>query len=334
MADNGKMKAIVFTEYGPPEVLRLEEVDKPAPSANEVLIKVYASSVSSGDYEMRRSPLSTRIMALLFGYNFGLMKPQHTILGNEFAGEIEAVGQDVKEFKVGDQVFGHADEAYGANAEFMCMPEDGEIVIKPPSLSYEDAAAVPHGAHSALYFLRDQAKVQSGQKVLIYGASGSVGTYAVQLAKYFGAEVTGVCSGPNHELVKSLGADHVIDYTKEDFTEGGKTYDVIYETVGKSSFSKNIGVLEDDGVYLAGRFGLSQIPRMGWTSMRSSKEVIFGAAPGGKDDLNFIKELIEAGEIKPVVDKVYPLEETIEAHRYADTGHKKGGVVISIDHDD
>jgi 2-desacetyl-2-hydroxyethyl bacteriochlorophyllide A dehydrogenase len=313
------MKAIVFTEYGPPDVLQLKEVEKPTPKEDEVLIKVYAST-------------STRFMALLFGFNFGLVRPKHTILGNELAGEIEAVGKNVKLFKEGDQVFGHAGESYGANAEYVCMPEEGELAIKPANLTYEEAAAVPHGAHSALYFLRDKANIQNGQKVLIYGASGSVGTYAVQLAKYFGAEVTGVCSAANLEMVNSLGADKVIDYTKEDFTKSGQTYDVIYETVGKSSFSRNIGSLKKEGIYLAGRFGLPQIVQMAWTSMTGSQEVIFGAAPGGKEDLTYLKELIEAGKLKPVIDRTYPLEQTAEAHRYADKGHKKGNVVITVEH--
>jgi NADPH:quinone reductase-like Zn-dependent oxidoreductase len=325
------MKAVVFTEYGPPDVLHIEEVAKPVPTDNEVLIKVHASTVSSGDYEMRNSSLSTRFMALMFGFGFGLTKPKHTILGIEVAGEIAAIGKDVTLFQVGDRVFGHTGEGYGTNAEYVCMPETGDLVHKPAILTYEEAAVIPHGALSALFFLRDKGKVESGQRVLIYGASGSVGSYAVQLAKYYGAEVTGVCSGANLTMVKALGADKVIDYTKEDFTKNGETYDVIYETVGKSDFSRNIGSLKDDGIYLAGRFDLGQLPRMAWTRMRSSKDVYFGAAPDdGKEDLIFLTELIEQGKLKPVSDRVYPLAQTAEAHRYADTGHKKGGVVIAV----
>jgi 2-desacetyl-2-hydroxyethyl bacteriochlorophyllide A dehydrogenase len=331
MRKDKQMKAIVFTEYGSPDVLKLKKVAKPVPKEDEVLIKVHASTVSSGDYTMRSSPFSVRFMALLFGFNFGFLRPKHQILGNELAGEIEAVGKDVKLFRKGDQVFGHAGDVFGANAEYVCLPEDGELVIKPANLTYEEAAAVPHGAHSALHFLRDKANVQSGQKVLIYGASGSVGTYAVQLAKHFGAEVTGVCSTTNLEMVKSLGADKVIDYTQEDVTQSGEAYDVIYETVGKSSFSRNMSLIKEKGTYLAGSATkLPQVIQMGLTSMRSSKKIIFGAAPGGKEDLSFIKELIEAGKLKPVIDRRYPLEQTAEAHRYADKGHKKGNVVITV----
>jgi NADPH:quinone reductase-like Zn-dependent oxidoreductase len=236
----------------------------------------------------------------------------------------------VKLFKEGDQVFGHSGEDYGAYAEYVCVPEDGELVIKPANMSYEEAAAVPHGGHSALFFLRDKGNVQSGQKVLIYGASGSVGTYAVQLAKQFGAEVTGVCSTANLEMVKSLGADKVIDYTKEDFTISGETYDVIYETVGKSSFSRNIGSLKKGGIYLAGAFRMREMPRMIWTSMTGGKKVVFEPAPGGKEYLTFLKELIEAGKLKAVIDRRYPLEQAADAHTYADTGHKKGNVVITV----
>jgi NADPH:quinone reductase-like Zn-dependent oxidoreductase len=326
------MKAIVFTKFGPPDVLQLKEVKQPTPKDNEVLIKVHATTVSSGDYELRGASASTRFMALLFGFNLGLTEPKTTILGNEVAGVIEAVGKDVKLFMEGDQVFGHLDEAYGAYAEYVCMPEGGELGIKPANLTFEEAAAIPHGGHSALFFIRDKANVQSGQKVLIYGASGSVGTYAVQLAKYFGAEVTGVCSTTNLEMVKSLGADKVIDYTKEDFTKNGETYDVIYETVGKSSFSRNISSLKKEGIYLAGRFGLPQIAQMAWASKTSSKKVIFEPAPGGKEYLNFLIELIDAGKLKAVIDRTYPLEQTAEAHRYADKGHKKGNVVITVEH--
>jgi len=323
------MKAIVYQKYGPPDVLELKEVEKPTPKDNEVLVRIYATTVTSGDYRMRSSPASTRFLALLFGMNFGLIRPKNPILGNELAGEIEAVGKDVKLFKEGDQVFG---EGSGTYAEYICLPEEGVLAIKPANMTYEEAAAVPFGAHSALFFLRDKGNIQSGQKVLIYGASGGVGTAAVQLAKYFGAEVTGVCSTTNLEMVKSLGADKVIDYTKEDFTKSGQTYDIIYETVGKSSFSRNMSSLKKKGIYLAGNAGLLQIVQMLWTSMIGGKKVIFGPAPERKEDLIFLKGLVEAGKIKPVIDRRYPLEQIAEAHMYVDTGRKKGNVVITVAH--
>ena len=330
---SSKMKAVVFTEYGSPDVLQLTEVEKPTPKEDEVLVRVYATTVTSGDYTMRSSPVSTRMMALLVGMNFGLTKPKSTILGAEFAGVIESVGEDVTLFKEGDQVFGDTGSSYGAYAEYLCMPEDGALAIKPANLTYEEAAAVPRGANTALFFLRDKGNIQSGQEVLVYGASGSVGTNAVQLAKYYGAEVTGVCSTANLEMVTSLGADKVIDYTKDDFADNGQTYDVIYETVGKSSVSHGKSALKENGIYLAGSGGLSGMAQMAWTSMAGSKKVIFGVAPERKEDLIFLKELVEAGELKPVIDRRYPLEQTAEAHRYADKGHKKGNVVITVVHD-
>lgn len=326
------MKAIVFTEYGPPDVLQLKEVEKPTPKDDEVLIRVYATTVTSGDYRMRSSPASMRILGLLFGINLGLTRPRNTILGSDLAGGIESVGKDVELFSKGDQVFGTTGVSLGANAEYVCMPEDGVLAITPANMTYDEAAAIPFGALTALRFLRDKGNIQSGQEVLIYGASGSVGTAAVQLAKYFGAEVTGVCSTTNLEMVKSLGADKVIDYTKEDFTKSGETYDVIYETVGKSSFSRNMRSLKKEGIYLAGNAGMLQTFQMLWTSMIGSKKVLFGPEFGRREDLILLKELSEAGKLKPVIDRRYPLEQMAEAHRYVEKGHKKGNVVITVEH--
>ncbi|MBA7631537.1 Quinone oxidoreductase 1 [subsurface metagenome] len=323
------MKAIICTKYGSPDVLELKEVEKPAPGDNEILIKVYASTVTSGDCRVRSfrwAPwfwLPGRIM-------YGLRKPRKNISGNELAGEIELVGKDVKLFKKGDQVFGYTRGVLfgGTNAEYKCLSEEGLIAIKPANMTYEEAAAVPIGATTALHLLR-KGDIQSGQKVLINGASGSVGTFAVQLAKYFGAEVTGVCSTTNLELVKSLGADKVIDYTKEDFTKSSETYDIIFDTVRKTSFSRCKGSLKQRGLYLTTDYPLLQAL---WTSITGSKKVIFGTPPIRAENLIFLKELIEAGKIKSVIDRCYPLEQTAEAHRYVDKGHKKGNVVITVKH--
>ena len=318
------MKAIVYTKFGPPDVLQLQEVEKPTPKDNEVLIKIYATTVVKEDPDMRASP----------GFN-GFLKPRNPILGQELAGEIDSIGKEVTRFKPGDQVFGF--DMFGAYAEYKCTPENGALAIKPVNLSYEEAASVPNGALTALPFLRDKGAIQSEQTVLIYGASGSVGAAAVQLAKYYGAEVTGVCSTSNLEWVKSLGADQVIEYTKEDFTENGKTYDIIFDTVGKRSFSACKDSLTDEGIYLATVPTPTIMLQALWSAKSGSKKVKFAATglrPASEKikDLVFLTELIEAGKIKPVIDRCYPLEQMAEAHRYADKGHAKGNVVITVGH--
>ncbi|WP_445174687.1 NAD(P)-dependent alcohol dehydrogenase [Microcoleus sp.] len=322
------MKAIVCTEYGSPDVLQLKEVEKPTPRDNEVQIGIYSTTVTSGDLRIRKAdPFAVRFL-------YGFLRPKKiTILGSDLAGEIEAVGKNVKLFKEGDQVFAGTGVSLGSNAEYICLSEEGAVATKPANMTYEEAAAILFGATTSLIFLRDKGNIQSGQKVLIYGASGALGTAAVQLAKYFGAEVTGVCSTTNLELVKSLGADKVIDYTKEDFTKSGQTYDIVFDTIGKSSFSGCLRSLKEKGVYLkAVHMGLSPILRGLWTSMTSTKKVIGAIAIARKEDLIFLKDLIEAGKMKSVIDRRYPLEQTIEAHRYVEQGHKKGNVVIAVQH--
>jgi NADPH:quinone reductase-like Zn-dependent oxidoreductase len=330
------MKAIVWTEYGSPDVLQLKEVEKPTPKDNEVLVRIYATTVTAGDCELRslKFPIYLSLPMRIW---IGFLKPKGTTIpGTELAGEIEAVGKDVKLFKEGDQVFGSAGMGFGANAEYICLPEEpgemeGGVAIKPVNMTYEEAAAVPFGGRDALHFLR-KGNIQSGQKILINGAGGSIGTFAIQLAKYFGAEVTAVDSTAKLDMLRSIGADQVVDYTQEDFTKNGETYDVIFDVVGTISFSRSERSITQNGTYLLANPMGSQMVRGPWTRMTSSKKVIMQTASPTTEDLIFLKKLIEAGKIKSVIDRSYPLEQIVEAHRYVEKGGKKGNVVITVEH--
>ena len=324
------MKALVCTKYGPPEVLQLQEVTKPTPQDSEVLIKVFATSVTTYDCWIRTATAPPGF-GLLVRLSSGLTKPKQAILGTELAGRIEAVGKDVTRLKPGDPVYGFAANL-GAYAEYVCLPE-AAVAPKPANATYEEAAAVLQGALTAWYFLR-KANVQSGQKVLVFGASGGVGMYAVQLARHLGATVTGVCSTSKMDLVKSLGVDHVIDYTQEDFTQSGEVYDVIFDTVGKTPILRSKKVLKPNGAYIFATFGVPLLIRMLWLSLTSNRKVVFGLLQEQTEDLLFLKELIEAGKLKVAIDRVYPLEQAAEAHRYVEAGHKKGNVVITMAYDD
>jgi NADPH:quinone reductase-like Zn-dependent oxidoreductase len=325
------MKAAVYTRYGPPDVVEIKDVEKPVPKDNEVLVRIHATTVCAADWRIRKAdPFIVRFMN-------GLWVPKKIrILGAEFAGTVESVGKAVTRFREGDQVFGSPGFKFGAHAEYVCLPEDGLLAIKPVNMTLEEAAAVLFGGFSALHFLR-KAKIQAGQKVLIYGASGSVGVFAVQLAKHFGAHVTGVCSTANLDLVKSLGADEVVDYTREDFSRAGRVYDIVFDTVGKSGFSRSLKSLKRGGSYvrIGGSGGLTSILggilRGMWISLTGAAKVIGGVARAAAGDQSFLKGLIEAGKLRTVIDRRYSLDEIAEAHRHAEAGHKKGHVVILLE---
>jgi len=319
------MKAIVYERYGPPSVLQLREVAKPVPKDDEIMIKVYATTVAAGDYRLRKAD---PFLARLFN---GLWRPKRNkILGFELAGVVESTGSGVTRFKPGDAVYAACGFSFGAYAEYKCLPESGGVALKPANMTFEEAAAVPVGAYTALQFLR-KGNIQRGNRVLVYGASGSVGTYAVQLAKHFGAVVTGVCSTSNVELARSLGADRVIDYTKEKFPDVGPAYDIIFDTVGKSPFKNCVKRLTPNGFYLRA-VHMDPLPLVHgvWVNVTSGKKVIGGTAKENAEDLTYLKELIEAGKLRAVIDRRYPLEQAPEAHQYVEQGHKKGNVVLTV----
>jgi NADPH:quinone reductase-like Zn-dependent oxidoreductase len=322
------MKAIVYERYGPPEVLQLKEVTQPTPKGNEVRIRIRATTVTSGDCRVRSLNMPAGF-GLISRLVLGVSRPRQPILGSELAGDIESVGKGVSKFKVGDQVFAFSGAGLGCHAEYRCMPENGAVALKPPNLTYDEAAALPFGGMTALDFFR-RGQVQGGERVLVNGASGAVGIAAVQLARYFGAEVTGVCSSANLELVRSLGANHVIDYTAEDFTQNGEGYDVIVDTVGTAPFSRSKGSLKERGRLLQVLGGLPDMLEIPWISMTSTKKVIAGPAAERAEDFRFLAKLAKEGHFKPVIDRRYPFEEIADAHRYVDTGRKKGSVVITL----
>jgi len=331
------MKAIVYTEYGGPDVLHLQEVEKPAPESNEVLVRVHAVSVNYGDIiarNFKNLPASEfnmlSVFRVLARIGFGFSKPKRQILGNTFAGEIEIVGKDVKQFKAGDQVFGYTGEKMGTYAEYLSFPEDGIIAQKPSHLTYEEASAVPYGATMALCLLK-KVNIHKGQRVLVIGASGAIGSAAVQLAAHhLGAEVTGVCSTQGMEYVRSLGAARVIDYKKDDFAKSGEKYDLIIDILGKGSFSRYRGSLSQKGIYMPVSFKTGKLFQMLLTSVGGGKRVICALATPGQVDLEFIRVFLEDHRLKPVIDQSFPLEKAAEAHRYVEAGNKKGNVVLTL----
>ena len=331
------MKAVIWTKYGPPDVLEVREVEKPAPKDDEILIKIYATTVTAGDAEMRSLDFPIYFSPLIRLWR-GFLKPkENSIMGTELAGEVEAVGKDVKKFKEGDKVFGAAGMNFGTNAQYICLPEDpdemeGGVAIMPSNMTYEEAATVPFGGREALHFLR-LGNLRPGQKILINGAGGSIGTFGVQLAKHYGLEVAAVDSTAKLDMLRSIGADRVFDYTQEDFTQSGEVYDVILDVVGTVSFSRSAKSITPDGTYLLANPLRGQMIRGPWTRMTSSRKVVMQTASGTVEDLIYLRELVEAGTIKTVIDRTYPLEQIVEAHRYVETGAKMGNLVITVAHD-
>jgi NADPH:quinone reductase-like Zn-dependent oxidoreductase len=327
------LKAILHTHYGPPDLLQLEDVRTPTPKANEILIVIHATTVSTADCNIRNFTFVTRSMRPIARLMFGIRKPwKPRVLGTELAGEVQQVGKDVTRFKAGDRVVASPGAAGGGHAEYACLPETGAVAIIPPSLSWEQAVAIPFGANTALYFLRDLGKIGPGQDLLIVGASGAIGSAGVQLGKHFGATVTGVCSGANVQLVKALGADSVTDYTREDFTKSGHTFDLIFDVVGATTFDRCQSSLKPNGVFLQNIMELSDIVRVLWTAITGGKKIKGGVAIGNMANMGLITGFAEAGTLKPVIDRSYPLERIAEAFKYVEHGHKKGNVVITVRH--
>jgi NADPH:quinone reductase-like Zn-dependent oxidoreductase len=317
------MKAAVYIQYGSPEVLQIKEVAKPAPKDNEIRLRIIATAVNSGDVRLRKAdPFAVRFF-------FGLLKPKMNILGSVFSGEVESVGKQVKLFKVGDKVFGHTDMRFGAYAEYICLPEDGSLTLKPATIRHNEAAVIPFGGVAALHFIK-KAMIEPGQKVLVVGASGAVGSAAVQLAKSYGAMVTAVCSTANIDLVKSIGADKVIDYTMEDFTENGEIYDLIFDTVNTVSVASSLRSLTKNGKMILSAAGMLEMIQGLWVSISGSRKVMTGVISHKATDIILLKELVEAGKFKPVIDRTFPLSQIAEAHAYVEKGHKKGNVVIEV----
>jgi 2-desacetyl-2-hydroxyethyl bacteriochlorophyllide A dehydrogenase len=332
------MKAIIWTKYGTPDGLKLQEVDKPSPEADQVLVKIMAATVTAGDCEMRRLQIPLGLSFPIRMYA-GFLKPKRiSILGQELAGEIEEVGKNVTSFQVGDQVFGTTGFGFGAYAEYICLPgepgdAEGVLSAKPVNLTFEEAAAIPTAGLEALHYLRE-GKAQPGKKVLIIGGGGSIGTFSIQLAKHFGADVTGVDNTEKLELMRSLGTDQVIDYTKTDYTNSGETYDLIIDMVGRKSVSRRLKLLKQDGIYFLAYARILDVVLSIWTSLTSSKKLIISSSKQNKEDLNILKGLIDSGELRSIIDRSFPLDQVAEAHRFVESGLKKGNVAISIGHID